>query len=199
MMKSLWLLATLAVAMPAFAQDSPSENYNRDMYFGRQTCCAEVQDFAYDLNDFAVKARKIKVADIGNPGQLFLRRAGPDNAPYDSEPGQLSPGANIGHIAWQARTASGWDGRNAQIYARAVGRQTPSTSAGSLHFATTPSGTTDPVDRLVIEADGTLNLAGVPFDGDKVRVRLPDGSLGWIVVKREGSSRASRLLPWKWF
>ena len=37
---------------------------------------------------------------------------------------------------------------------------------------------------LALDADGTLNLAGVPVVHDHIRVRTEGGQIGWIEVKR---------------
>jgi hypothetical protein len=182
--------ALVLVLLSAAAGVTAYERLHEDVYLGRRTQFDAIQDFYFDLNDVALKARKVYVGDVGDPPDLALRRAGPDNAPFDAQPGQLEPGTNIGTIYWQARTPTGWDERNAQIYAVAQGVQTSTTAGGSLHLATTPlAGAPYPRDRLVIEPDGTLYLAGVPVEetdsGARVRVRLPSGRLGWLRVEED--------------
>jgi hypothetical protein len=122
-------------------------------------------------------ARSLVLGDIGDPPDLVLRRAGPDNADYTASPAPVPAGTFLGGLYWQAWggrcepgqygywSGCGGNGRTAVIYSLTVGAQTGSSRAGSLHLATTPlenNGT--PLDRLVLSDDGRViinTLAGM--------------------------------------
>lgn len=160
--------------------------------FGREGPASAVQDFEFDPGEFRLLVRKLLINDVGDPGDMGFGRIGPDNAAWDTPRGlfrRLRPGVNIGTWYWRAwcgltddDPGVGFTGKNGQIYARTVGEQTPTSSGGSLHFGTTVPGQTEPVDRLVIEADGTLSFPGVPtrYDADGnayLLVRAGNGKL----------------------
>ena len=126
-------------------------------------------------------------SDIGDAPDLALRRAGPDKAKATARPVPLPPGTTIGMLYWQAwggRCAQsserfgffagcGNNGRNAAIYSRAVGQQTGYSRAGSLYFATTPKGNPgEPIDRLVIAADGSV-VVDPEFDAVTLQIERP--------------------------
>lgn len=122
-------------------------------------------------------AKGIVVGDIGDAPDLVLRRAGPDGANFNAKPQPIRDGTPLGSLYWQAWGARceseqfgfwsgcGGNGRTAQIYSRAVGDQTGTSRAGSLHLGTTPPGNNgSPVDRIVISAEGQIfikTLAGM--------------------------------------
>jgi len=116
-------------------------------------------------------AKGMVLADIGDAPDLVLRRAGPDGADFSGRPQPVPSGTALGTLYWQAWgtrcepeqsgfwSGCGGNGRTAQIYSRASGDQTGTSRAGSLHLATTPAGNNgEPIDRLVITADGRIIL-----------------------------------------
>jgi hypothetical protein len=116
-------------------------------------------------------AKGMILGDIGDAPDLVLRRAGPDNAPYNARPQPVPEGTLLGALYWQAWgercepgqygywSGCGGNGRTAQIYSRTAGEQTGTSRAGSLHFATTPPGNNgEPIERFVITADGGIVL-----------------------------------------
>ena len=130
-------------------------------------------DVLHPLADGTPKcyAKGMVLADIGDPPDLVLRRAGPDGAAYNSKPEPVSSGTALGTLYWQSWGARcepgqfgywsgcGGNGRTAQIYSRSVGEQTGQSRAGSLHLATTPAGNNgSPVDRLVLTSEGQIVL-----------------------------------------
>ena len=187
------LLLLLLLATVATAQE-PFEVHDREVFMGRTAIWTGVYDFYLDPKDAQVRVRKLMASEIGNPGQIFLRRAGPDNVPHDwalsapdRQPARLLMGQNIGHIAWQGYEGpeDGWPfERNAQIFGRYWGL-----GVGSLHLETSGQ------ERVVLEPEGVLAFPGVPTEyqtligaGDprefaRIRVRLADGRLGWIRVE----------------
>jgi hypothetical protein len=111
------------------------------------------------------------LGDIGDAPDLVLRRAGPDQAAYNARPQPVPVGTSLGTLYWQAWgercerrlygfwSGCGGNGRTAQIYSRTASLQTGSSRAGSLHFGTTPPGNNgEPIDRLVISAEGRVIL-----------------------------------------
>jgi len=149
----------------------------------------DVQDFSVDPVDGIVHARKLLVHEWGDAPDMGFGRMGPDNAPQppnEGAPQECLTGANGGTWYWRFwEHALGWQRRAAQIYCRKGPH-----GSGSLHLATAypdPNGTTidgQMVDRIVLENDGTLSLPGVPFDGQRFRIRLPDGSIAYLRVER---------------
>jgi hypothetical protein len=116
-------------------------------------------------------AKGMILGDIGDAPDLVLRRAGPDDAPYTARPQPVPAGTTLGTLYWQAWgercepglygywSGCGGNGRTAQIYSRTAGEQTGASRAGSLHLATSPlENNGDPVDRVVIAADGEITL-----------------------------------------
>lgn len=141
-------------------EEDPYEFVDHSLRAGRQDQGTnDIQDFRIS-SDGWLHARQLKVASIGNPSQIFMRRAGPDGAEYNAEPERCDPGQNIGHIAWQANEGpgNGWSHRNAQIYAR----RGVDAGEGSLHFQTSGK------ERMVIGAEGSVTLYGP--DGREVRL-----------------------------
>jgi hypothetical protein len=113
--------------------------------------------------------RSLRVADQNDPPDVLLCRASsaPGEGGYGAPMAPLSAGEVIGTIYWSAMgdnlkfypdTPDGKQshGRNASIYARAVGEQTDTSRAGELHFTTTPTGSVDNVDRLYIRSGGRI-------------------------------------------
>ena len=151
-----------------------AEFYNQDLLAGREADWTGVSDFYVDPGDGKVKVRALLSGDIGNPGQIFLRRVGPDGVPFDyvkngAKPEILQFNQNIGHIAWQAYEGVdlGFPAeRNAQIYTRYRGF-----AKGALHLQTSGE------DRLIIDEYGLLDLTGVAS---------PDGTVPVVVNGRKG-------------
>jgi hypothetical protein len=161
----------------AGAQEPPFEVHNREIFMGRPAIWTGVYDFYLDPKDAQVRVRKLMASEIGNPGQIFLRRAGPDNVAYDHFPPEaILVGQNIGHIAWQGYegTEVGWPAeRNAQIYARYAGR-----GKGALILQTSGE------DRLMIGENGELNLNTMVFE---------DGHGLYIPLTLNGVARKLRI------
>ncbi len=152
------------------------EYVDHDLRAGRKDQSRDdLQDFKVSHEDGWAQVRKIKVAEIGNPSQIFLRRAGPDGAEYNHDaPEDCHMGANIGHIAWQAYNSdTQWDERNAQIYARNAGR-----GKASMHFQTCGE------DRFVIHPNGQLEYNGPTSQ---------DGNGEYIPILVNNQSRKLRI------
>lgn len=168
-------------------------------YLGREGPADAVQDFLFDPSDFALKVRKLLINDVGDPGDMGFGRIGPDNAPWDAERSafrRLPPGYNIGTWYWRAWCGEtdadpfgSFTGKNGQIYVRTVGEQTPRSSGGSLHLASTPIGALEPVDRIVIESSGIIDLSGVPTRWDGAG----DDAVGYALVRTSRGLRRIKL------
>jgi hypothetical protein len=141
-------------------------------FFCRQT--NSQSNVVHPLADGTPKcyAKGIVVGDIGDAPDLVLRRAGPDGANHNAKPEPIPDGTPLGSLYWQAWgsrceagqfgfwSGCGGNGRTAQIYSRAVGDQTGTSRAGSLHLGTTPPGDNgSPVDRIVITAEGEIMIS----------------------------------------
>ena len=155
-------------------------------------------------------ARSAILSDIGDSPDLVLRRAGPDNSAPDATPAPLEPGANIGTLYWQGwggrckgdphsygfNAGCGNNGRNAAIYARAIGEQSGHSRAGSLHFATTPKGNPgEPIVRIEITADGEV-LVNPDQNPMTMRIRRPqrNGETAFLTAfKANGRVRIDRV------
>lgn len=186
-MTSRLIVACLCLLLASEAR-AQFEVLDQDVVFGRSDqVWGGTTDFEFDHDEPSLKIRKLFLRDIGDPPDIGLGRAGPDNVPYTHFPPQaVTPGQNLGTLYWQGYlgTTLGWHQRSAQIYARFW-----ENTGGSLHLATSNgdvSGAPDAgmQDRIVIEKDGTLSLPGVPFDGQRFRIRLPDGSIAYLRVER---------------
>lgn len=153
------------------------ERYDEEIYFGRKSPWSGIQDHFINPGDGNTGLRKVLIADIGNPANVFLRRAGPDNVPHDHFPPQpLEIGQNVGHIAWQAYEGGDgdrWGARLAQVNVRYQGP-----GRGSFHILT--SG----VERLVVDADGRLDISGCADEQGRVPVCV-NGRKGWLMIQWE--------------
>ncbi len=153
------------------------KKYGEEIYAGLETAWSLVADFLVAPGKY-LQTRKLMVTDQGNPGQIFLRRAGPDGADPTvgfTKPESLPVGTNVGHIAWSAYELDEeqFGERLAQIHTRYQGK-----GKGSLHFST--SG----VERLVITEDGELDLTGLAtiYSNSAIAVRVGD-KYGYIQIR----------------
>lgn len=140
--------------------EDPYEYVDHDLRAGRKDQSRDdIQDFKVEQDNWAVRARKVMIQEVGNPAQILMGRMGPDNAEYNHDtPVEPTIGQNLGHIAWRAwNEDEGWpDGRVTQIYTRYGGR-----GSGALHFQTSGE------DRFVIHPNGQLQYSGpTSQDGD---------------------------------
>jgi hypothetical protein len=128
-------------------------------------------DMRLDMNHNRhwLQARTLELSDKGDPVDLVLQRAGPDNALYGDPPAPLAPGAAIASIRFRAMGDNGhyWPGPSAvdmgqgsvaTIYVRAIEAQTDTSRAGDLYFATTPAGAIVQQDRLRILNTGRIQI-----------------------------------------
>lgn len=151
--------------LAGLAYEDPYEFVDHDLRAGRKDQSRDdIQDFKVERENWAVRARKVMIQEVGNPAQILMGRMGPDNAEYNHDtPREPGIGHNLGHIAWRAwNEDEGWpDNRVGQLYVRYQGR-----SRGSMHFQTSGE------DRLVIHANGQLELHG-PLLSDEKGAYLP--------------------------
>lgn len=146
--------------------------YDEEIYFGKKT---PWYDFFIDPGE-ATHLRKLIASDQGNPGQIFIRRAGPDGADPTNgftRPEELQVGQNVGHIAWFGYNGEGWGNRLAQIHCRYQGRD-----SGSIHL------TTAGIERMVITENGRLDLSGLADGDGNVKV-IVEGRKGRIKIEWE--------------
>ena len=147
-----------------------------------------IADFFYSQRFRRLFTRSICVRDLGDPPDLIIGRAGPDGGwPDNGGLGLAGVMSNdsLCSIRWQGSfqpsgvgidTVSGFQGDSATIYARASedNRRTSDSvyhQGGELHIATTPNGTSSPVDRLIIQNDGVFD-----FRGNNIKVGSADFS-----------------------
>ena len=117
-------------------------------------------DFWYDAAHRRLHTRTVMLSEVGDPGEVALRRA------KGIYPNQLSPygvdaNTNIGLIHWTASCGidCGFQNRIAQIYARnTIVPQKDGSTGGEIILATTTDGTGKPVDRMVIKNDGNVGI-----------------------------------------
>lgn len=116
-------------------------------------------DFWYDAQNRKLHARSLLLTENGDAADLGLRRAGDGTYP-NGPPLAIRRGQNLGIIHWMGWSAkAGFDDRSAQIHARAAEDITDKGSGGTLHFATTPVGSTgEPVDRIIIGSEGNIGI-----------------------------------------
>jgi hypothetical protein len=175
---------TMAPFVPQNASPASVWAFDRNLLWGRTDAWEGSPDFfcrqseshsnvIHPLSDGSPKcyAKGMVLGDIGDAPDLILRRAGPDGAAYNARPQIVQDGTSLGTLYWQAWgercerrqygfwSGCGGNGRTAQIYSRAVGAQTGTSRAGSLHLATTPVGNNgEPIDRLMITSEGRIIL-----------------------------------------
>lgn len=165
-----------------------------EVYMGRERPWSQVSDFLVPADGDGVIIAKLRMNEIGNPSQIMMGRAGPDNVPYNyGRPEALPPGSTIGHIHFRGYEGHSSQGgrefgrRSAQIYSRYW-----KDAAGSLHFAVRRGGGDGPDenmdDVLVIEPDGSLDFVGVPtrVKNGQVQMRIKlGGRVGWLNLDLE--------------
>ncbi len=116
-------------------------------------------DFWYDGQNRKLHVRSLLLTENGDAPDIGLRRSGdgtyPNGPPLASRRNQ-----NLGIIHWMGWAAdAGFDDRSAQIHARAAEDITSKGAGGTLHFATTPIGSTGaPVDRIIIASNGNIGI-----------------------------------------
>ena len=158
------------------------KNYDEEIYAGFETAWSKVADYLMQPGQ-GLQARKFWALDQGNPGQLFIGRAGPDGAdptaknpdgsPHFTVPVQVEPNQNVGHIAWLAYQEDGWSERLTQIHTRFRGP-----NRGSLHFSTSGA------ERLILTEDGRLDVSGLTDDNESIKV-VCNGRRGKIKIEWE--------------
>jgi len=133
-------------------------------------------DFYWDAQDRKLHVRSILLTENGDPADLGFRRSGDETYPY-GPPVAIRAGASLGAMYWMGWGAKGhgFNDRAAQIYARSAEDITDKAAGGKLHFATTPLGTTRPVDRLVISSEGQV---GIGATHPQASLHLADGHGG---------------------
>ena len=131
-------------------------------------------DFYWDAQDRKLHVRSILLTENGDPADLGFRRSGDETYPY-GPPLAIRAGVSLGAMYWMGWGAKGhgFNDRAAQIYARSAEDITDKAAGGKLHFATTPLGTTRPVDRLVISSEGQV---GIGVTHPQASLHLADGN-----------------------
>ena len=154
------------------------KHYGEEIYAGLETFWSSVADFFIDPGE-KLQVRKLTLRDQGNPGQILLGRAGPDNVDPTNgtfvRPQTPEVGQNMGHMAWQAYQLDEeqFGERLAQIHCRYQG-----SGRGSLHL------TTSGVERICLTDDGYLDVSGLADDNESIRV-IVNGRKGRIDIKWE--------------
>ena len=165
---------------------------NQHVRFGNPNATVFAPDFRWDDANHKLFTRSLILADIGDPSDFAMRRAGPDGAGPEATPEAVPPNTTLGVFYWSAFGSHGdWVGRNAQIYARARSDQGAGSAGGSLHLCTTTAGTPDLEDVLELEHDGTIrigkNAVTYNLNGDPgkagVRCWMPNGAVGYLMVQ----------------
>jgi hypothetical protein len=137
-----------------------------------------VADFLYQQQTRRIFTRSLVLAELGDPPDLVISRAGPNNT-YPDNGGLGVAGVlmsdSLGSIRFQGTyTPAGgtpgvtlggsFQGDSAQIYARASEDNVYTGSAyhqgGELYFATTPNGTSVSVDALILKQNGDVWIPG---------------------------------------
>lgn len=186
---------------PGWAFKYSCEDKQAGLYIGRGDEWKGAPDFYFSMEDLSnssgankylqwgtpkLGVRSLMLADIGDAPDLAIRRAGPDNAPYNGVGAPTEPGTNLGNIYWQSYGGTyfdnaqyGWwpgnghNGRAAMIYARTCGFQTKDARAGEIYIATSPNGNPgDPVDKLRINCAGDIQIK---FGGAWKTLTIKDG------------------------
>lgn len=135
-----------------------------DVFLGRND--GFMPDFRWDAANQKLRVRSVIIGDIGDSPDLGLRRSHPDGVdPYYPTPAVVPAGVQVAPIYWQVWGTNGdFDadpphyGRIAQINAFTRGTPTGTSRPGSLHFSTTPTGSADLVDRMVIRENGWIGI-----------------------------------------
>lgn len=126
-------------------------------------------DFSWDNRPGILKfrTRSMTLSEVDDPVDIQIMRTG-GTYPYQRA-ALTDTNANIGQFEWGA--FDGTDFRSvALLFARANGIANSTSSPGSMHFATTPTGATRPVERMVITNNGNVGL-GTDSPRAKMEIR----------------------------
>lgn len=142
-----------------------------------------VPDFAYQQQSRRVFTRSLILAELGDPPDLVISRAGPDDSWPDNDGHGISGVVetdSLGSIRFQGSftpkngtpgvtVGGGFQGDSAAIYARAAEDNVQQTNGGfsqggELYLATAPNGTDETVDRLIVRNDGTIDIPTAPIE-----------------------------------
>jgi hypothetical protein len=156
-----------------------------------------VPDGLYDSNSRRWYMRSLIIAEMGDPSEIRIRRAGPDNEyPVpDAGPGAmtgLENGAGIGFIRWDAfttpvagtpgvTTGGSFQTGTAQISCTLAEDAFDGKTGGRLQFFTTPIGSGTLTERLYIEPNGNI-LIGTTNDGG-ARLRIIGANAAHVVLQ----------------
>lgn len=202
----------------------PNWVFEGNVYIGRPDAWQGAPDFLWRYqearptdynhpNSFGspkLHVRSLVTADLGDPPDIIMARAGPGTAMYNGEPLPTEPTSALGSLQWMAwggrcDEGYGWrpgcfnQGRNAHIYARSIGEQTGQSRAGELFLGTAPLGNPgNPLNRIQIMADGEIRFWRQ--DGQNVYntifkdTPLIDGASGVTATFRINGTTVQRLI-----
>ena len=114
-------------------------------------------DLWWDAEHRRLHTRTVMCTEIGDTPELAFRRA--DGTYPDGSPTNVVAGTSLGLIHFTGWcTAGSFQGRSAQIYAKATETPSATASGGELYFATTQNGTNSPADAMRIDHEGTVEI-----------------------------------------